>query len=54
MSKKKDRTEMKRRFAKLSSAKQEELELTYHRMKPKSFDKLMSQAKASPNRHNGS
>ncbi|MDT5124129.1 MAG: CopG antitoxin of type toxin-antitoxin system [Acidobacteriota bacterium] len=36
---------MKRRFAKLSKAEQEEVELEYHRMKPQQLDELLSKSK---------
>ena len=36
---------MKKRFSKLTKAKQEEIELEYHQMKPAEFDEQMSEAK---------
>jgi len=41
----KEEKEMKKRFAKLSKAKQEKVELEYHNMKPEDFEKDMSRAK---------
>ena len=36
---------MKKQFAKLSKAEQEEIETAYHNMDPQEFDDLMSRAK---------
>ena len=36
---------MKKQFAKLTKAEQQEIELQYHEMKPGDFDQLMSRAK---------
>lgn len=38
---------MKKQFAKLSKAEQEEVELEYLRMKPEGFDEAMAQAKTT-------
>lgn len=41
------------KYAKLSKAEREKVELEYHRLKPEDFDAAMSRAKTHPERRRG-